>query len=134
MDEKRDHEHDDAASSSSSIRKISGIGIESGTESRNENGTRIRIESGAGSDIENGTRVENECGDEIRIKNEGYRLTRLRNGRSHAALAQRRPAMKATARGEDHVMGVSLDQCPSRGSPALRKRRSGLRPLPDRLI
>ncbi|GBP09900.1 hypothetical protein EVAR_92444_1 [Eumeta japonica] len=41
---------------------MSGIGIESGMESRIENGAWITIEGGTGTEIENGTRGENECG------------------------------------------------------------------------
>ncbi|GBP62424.1 hypothetical protein EVAR_3126_1 [Eumeta japonica] len=46
----------------------SGIGIESETESRIENGASIRIESETGTKIGNGSRVENECGNGIRMK------------------------------------------------------------------
>ncbi|GBP13121.1 hypothetical protein EVAR_93088_1 [Eumeta japonica] len=48
----------------------SGIGIESRTESRIENGIRIRIESGTRSEVKNGTRVENEFVDGTRTKTE----------------------------------------------------------------
>ncbi|GBP21330.1 hypothetical protein EVAR_11726_1 [Eumeta japonica] len=47
----------------------SGIGIESGTENRIENGDTIRIDSETGAGIENGTRVEKECEDGTKIKN-----------------------------------------------------------------
>ncbi|GBP64955.1 hypothetical protein EVAR_41371_1 [Eumeta japonica] len=41
---------------------MSGIEIESGMESRIENGAWIKIKSETGTEIANGTRVENECG------------------------------------------------------------------------